>query len=237
MPKYSTYITTADGRRIEFTLDRGRRSTAALAVNEGRLTVRVPQRFDPAQVRTFIEEHLEWIEKNLEQSAKSSGLPLSYTDGEMIRLLGKMTRITSVNADRYFKPRLDDGRLLISVNGEITHEYMVRQVQTFIVELANAEITESMQRLTALMGLYPKKITVKDLSASWGRCNSKGNISINYKVVTYSKAHIDYVCIHELAHLVHMDHSSEFWKLVESYCPDWKKLRGSMRGNDDNDEN
>ena len=110
---------------------------------------------------------------------------------------------------------------------------MVRQVQTFLIELANAEITESMRRLTAQMGLYPKKITVKDLSASWGRCNSKGNISINYKVVTYSKAHIDYVCIHELAHLVHMDHSPEFWTLVEKYCPGWHALRSSMRTSED----
>ena len=110
---------------------------------------------------------------------------------------------------------------------------MVRQVQTFIVELANREITESMQRLTAQMGLFPKKITVKDLSASWGRCSSNGTISINYKVAAYSKAHIDYVCIHELAHLVHMDHSADFWELVGRYCPDWKKLRGSMRSDND----
>lgn len=234
MPKVHTYTTLTDGRRLDFILDRGRRRNAVLAINEGRLTVRIPERFDPAQIRSFIEQHLDWIDLNLEKSAKHSGLPVTFDNGEEIRLLGEKAVITAVNSDRYFKPRLENGRLLIAVCGSIDKEYMIRQVQTYIVELANREITESMQRLTAVMGLFPKKITVKDLSASWGRCSSNGSISINYKVAAYSKAHIDYVCIHELAHLVHMDHSADFWKLVERYCPDWKKLRSSMRS--DNDE-
>ncbi|SEK81092.1 M48 family metallopeptidase [Ruminococcus albus] len=235
MAKIFTYTTLSDGRRIDFTLDRGRRRNAVLAINEGRLTVRVPERFDVSQIRSFIEQHIEWIDLNLEKSAKHSGLPRTFEDGEEIRLLGQKTVITAVKSDRYFKPRIEDGNLLIAVCGSVDREYMVRQVQTFIVELANREITESMQRLTAQMGLFPKKITVKDLSASWGRCSSNGSISINYKVAAYSKAHIDYVCIHELAHLVHMDHSTDFWELVGRYCPDWKKLRGSMRSDDGED--
>lgn len=230
--KLNTYITAADGRRIEFTLDRGRRRNAALAINEGRLTVRVPEGFDPAQIRRFIEEHLEWIDKNLESSARSSGLPRTFEDGEEIRLLGEWLTVTAVESERYFKPRIEGGRLLVAVCGDSSREYMIRQVQTFIVRLADREIAESMERLTALMGLYPKKVTVKDLSASWGRCSSNGNISINYKVAAYSKAHIDYVCIHELAHLVHMDHSGAFWSLVESFCPNWRALRSSMRAGD-----
>lgn len=232
MAKLRTYITVSDGRRVEFTLDRGKRRNAALAINEGKLTVRVPERFDPGQIKRFIEEHLEWIEKNLESSARSSGLPQTFEDGEEIRLLGQWLVVTAVKSDRYFKPKVENGRLLVAVCDDSTHEYMIRQVQTFIVQLANREITESMQRLTVGMGLFPKKVTVKDLSASWGRCSSTGNISINYKVVTYSKDHIDYVCIHELAHLVHMDHSVEFWELVEKYCPNWRSLRGSMRSED-----
>ncbi|MCR5020761.1 SprT family zinc-dependent metalloprotease [Ruminococcus sp.] len=234
MAKFLTCITLSGGRKLNFILDKGKRRNAVLAINEGRLTVRVPERFDPAQIRTFIEQHIEWIDLNLEKSAKHSGLPVTFEDGEEIRLLGQKAIITAVPSDRYFKPRFEDGKLLIAVCGSVDHEYMVRQIQTYIVELANREITESMRRLTALMGLFPKKITVKDLSASWGRCSSNGTISINYKVAAYSKAHIDYVCIHELAHLVHMDHSADFWKLVERYCPDWKKIRGSMRS--DNDE-
>lgn len=229
MSKQRTYITLSDGRRVEFTLDRGKRRNAVLAVNEGRLTVRVPERFNPAQIKRFIGDNLEWIDKNLELSARSSGLPRTFEDGERIRLLGEWRTVCAVRSDGYFKPKLEGGRLLVATCENSSREYMIRQVQTFIVQLANREITESMQRLTRLTGLYPNKITVKDLSASWGRCSSTGNISINYKVVTFSKAHIDYVCIHELVHLIHMDHSAEFWATVEKYCPDWRALRSGMR--------
>ena len=232
MAKFNTCVTLPDGRELPFVLDRGRRSKAVLAVNEGRLTVRVPQDFRPDKIKRFIEDNLGWIDKNLELSAKQSGLPVTFEDGEEIRLLGQPLTITAVKSDKYFKPEIDDGRLLVAVCDDSSREYMIRQVQTFIVMLANAEITESMKRLTKAMELYPRKITVKDMSASWGRCSSGGNISINYKVVTYSKAHIDYVCIHELCHLVHMDHSAEFWALVEKYCPEWRSLRGSMRAED-----
>ncbi|WP_295152726.1 M48 family metallopeptidase [uncultured Ruminococcus sp.] len=233
MAKFDTYIDLESGRRIEFTLDRGRRKNAALAINEGRLTVRVPERFDPAKIRRFIEEHIEWIDKNLESSARSSGLPRSFEDGSTLRLLGEWLTITAVRSDRYFKPKTEDGKLLVAVCGDSSQEYMARQVWTLIIETANREITESMRRLSAEMGLFPQKVTVKDLSASWGRCSSNGNISINYKVVTYSKEHIDYVCIHELAHLEYMDHSADFWALVEKFCPDWHRIRTSMRTHED----
>ena len=99
----------------------------------------------------------------------------------------------------------------------------------YIIELAQNEVRESMDRLTAEMQLYPKKVTLKDLKASWGRCSSDVRISINYKVITFPKAYVDYVCIHELSHLVHMDHSSQFWALVGRYCPDWKNIRQNMK--------
>jgi hypothetical protein len=67
------------------------------------------------------------------------------------------------------------------------------------------------------------------MTASWGRCSSEGNISMNYKVIAYPKKNIDYVCIHELAHLRHMNHSRDFWALVEKYCPDYRQIRDSMR--------
>ena len=230
MSKYSTYIITEEGERVDMILDRSaNRRKFALAINEGRLTVRVPARFDPEEVKRFIEQNLDWIHKNLELSAQKSGLPRSFEDGEQIRLLGEPAVIRLVNTDSYFSPRLENGELKVAVYNDRSREYVSRQVMGFITSLAGSEISGSMKRLTAMTGLYPKKVTVKDMNASWGRCSSTGNISINYKVVTFSKRHIDYVCMHELAHLVHMDHSAQFWALVEKYIPDWKQLRRGMR--------
>lgn len=229
MPKYSTYIITKSGERLDFILDCAQRKKYALAISEGKLTVRAPKNYSTAQIMDFLDENMQWIKANLARSAEKSGLPQTFSDGEKIRLLGEELVITYVLSNRFFPARKDDGRLLVAVCENSDNNYVRKQVMDYIIELAQNEVRESMDRLTAKMQLYPKKVTLKDLKASWGRCSSDGRISINYKVITFPKAYVDYVCIHELSHLVHMDHSSQFWALVGRYCPDWKNIRQNMK--------
>ena len=72
------------------------------------------------------------------------------------------------------------------------------------------------------MSLSANKITVKRQKSRWGSCSSLKNINLNYHLIKAPLSVIDYVIIHEFAHLVHMNHSSRFWELVKSYCPDYK---------------
>lgn len=229
MSRTNTYIITNDGERVDFTLDVSDRKRWALAAQEGRLIVRVSRGYNAARVREFIESNLGWIHSAIDRTAEKSGLPQKYEDGEVIRLLGERLTVSFVNSDRYFKPEISEGKLLVSVCPQSDKAYAAGEIGRFIFSLAEKEVRESMDRLTKITGLVPKKVTLKSMTASWGRCSSDGNISINYKVVTYSKRHIDYVCIHELAHLKYMNHSGEFWALVEKYCPDWREIRQSMR--------
>lgn len=229
MSRTNTYIITNDGERVDFTLDVSDRKRWALAAQEGRLIVRVSRGYNAARVREFIESNLDWIHSAIDRTAEKSGLPQKYEDGEIIRLLGERITVSFVNSDRYFKPEISEGKLLVSVCPQSDKAYAAGEIGRFIFSLAEKEVRESMDRLTKITGLVPKKVTLKSMTASWGRCSSDGNISINYKVVTYSKRHIDYVCIHELAHLKYMNHIGEFWALVEKYCPDWREIRKSMR--------
>ena len=70
-----------------------------------------------------------------------------------------------------------------------------------------------------------KRICIKKISSRWGSCSSVGNLNFNYKLVHYSPEVIDYVLIHELAHLVHLNHSDKFWALVAKYDGQYKKHR------------
>lgn len=229
MSGVNTYIITEDGERIDFTLDVSDRKRWVLAAQEGRLIVRVSKGYKAVMVREFIESNLDWIRSALGKTAEKCGLPQTFENGEVIRLLGEKTTISYVNSDRYFKPYISEGKLVVAVCPQSDKSYAAGEINKAIISLAEKEVRESMDRLTKIMGLFPKKVTLKSMTASWGRCSSDGNISINYKVVTYSKRHIDYICIHELAHLKYMNHSGEFWALVEKYCPDWRKLRDSMK--------
>lgn len=78
-------------------------------------------------------------------------------------------------------------------------------------------------------GLKPASLTIRDTKSSHGRCNSKKQITLSARLIAYDPAYIRYVCIHELAHLVHMNHSKDFYALVSRFCPEYKKLIAQVR--------
>ncbi len=73
-------------------------------------------------------------------------------------------------------------------------------------------------------------VSIRTMKSRWGSCTSNGRICINRRLAHYPEQWLDYVVVHELAHRRHMNHSPEFWAVVEKYCPDWKKIRSAMRG-------
>ena len=90
-------------------------------------------------------------------------------------------------------------------------------------------VSESAHKYARSIKEYPNKITIKDMKYAWGSCTSKRNIAINMKLARMRKEIIQYVVLHELCHLKHMNHSKEFWNLVESNMSDYKIYRKELK--------
>ncbi len=221
-------ICLKDGHKRSFLLDVGRRKSLKMLFDESGLVVRAPYGCTNRDINDFILSNSDWIIEHEKKQQNHIGLPKSYENGEKIRLLGEVYGINFIHSDKFFPPYLSGNKLNAAVNELSDEKYRAVQIDKFISELALKTIKECFEQALHLVGKAPQKLTVKTMSSRWGSCTSKGNIAINSKVVQFSRECIMYVCIHELCHLEHMDHSKDFWAMVEKYCPDWKRIRKIM---------
>lgn len=98
-------------------------------------------------------------------------------------------------------------------------------------DIENLEIVvkNSVERYTELLKKKPNKVRIKDMKYAWGSCSSNKNISINRKLAKKDEKVIEYVVLHEMCHLKYMNHSKDFWNLVETYMPEYKDYKKILK--------
>lgn len=90
-------------------------------------------------------------------------------------------------------------------------------------------VEKNASELINTTGLIPRKIRIRDIKYAWGSCSNNKNITINKKLISYSELAIRYVILHELCHLKYMNHSKDFWDLVQKYMPEYKKAKAELK--------
>ena len=93
------------------------------------------------------------------------------------------------------------------------------------------EFEEEVARQAIRMRAHPKAISIRDQRTRWGSCSSLGNLSFNWRLVMAPPTILQYVVIHELAHLFEPNHSKDFWAIVAKYYPDYNQARAWLRKN------
>ena len=90
-------------------------------------------------------------------------------------------------------------------------------------------VKNNIEKYSELLKLKPNKVRIKNLKYAWGSCSSNKNISINIKLANKDEKIIEYVILHEMCHLKYMNHSKNFWSLVEKYIPDYKERKKELK--------
>ena len=96
-------------------------------------------------------------------------------------------------------------------------------------ELAQSVIPERVEHFARIIGVRPSRVRINSATTRFGSCSSKGSLNFSCRVMAYSSNAVDYVVIHELCHLIHMNHSPEFWRTLEKYMPDYRAARQELR--------
>ena len=120
------------------------------------------------------------------------------------------------NKEKWINKSLDKDRKKEQKENLYTKDEFIK-----IVESTTKELIE-------LTNLKPNNIRIRDISYAWGSCSTNKNKTISLKLIKYSKEAIKYVILHELCHLKYMNHSKNFWNLVEKYMPDYKEIKKSL---------
>lgn len=90
-------------------------------------------------------------------------------------------------------------------------------------------VEKNASELINTTGLIPRKIRIRDIKYAWGSCSNNKNITINKKLISYSELAVRYVILHEFCHLKYMNHSKDFWDLVQKYMPEYKKAKAELK--------
>ncbi len=196
-----------------------RRSISVSISVDNVITVRCPVDYPREKVDEFLTRKSGWLDKIIEKNSQSLSintdiisLQKAYVQGNILPVIitDKATGIYS------------DGIYLSS-----------RSIYPYIYcEKFDASFLNRVKYLAEHTCLKPQSIKIREYRSRWGSCNARGNITFNYRIHMLPRDLQDYIIIHELCHLQQMNHSANFWRLVETYIPDYKQLKKRLKNFD-----
>lgn len=172
-------------------------------------------------VDRFIKQHEAWIERQRRRVALTkTAFPTFDWEGKVVSYLGKLLRIRIMNHEVRIK--INNQELWISpITG------LEKDAKTILTGWLKREgegyILKRLPELSLKMGTKYSRVTFRQQKSRWGSCSGRGNVSFNWRLIHFKPAVIDYVIMHELAHIKHHDHSRDFWGVVEQYCGNYKE--------------
>jgi len=206
------------GETYRVTLKRiasARRFTLRVRTATRDVVLTMPPRSSLTNARLFVERHAAWIGVRLERLPK----PMPFGPGETVPVRGVMHRIAHRPYQRgtvWIEPVHRDfaeGTLpLLCVSGEAPH--VARRVQDFLMREARRDLEGAALRHATKIGVMPRRITLRDTTSRWGSCSSTGSLNFSWRLIMAPSFVLDYLAAHEVAHLIHMNHSASFWRIV-----------------------
>ena len=207
-------------------IERSNRKTLSLSVmKDGVVCIKAPIHMKDETIERFVQEKQDWIRSKLSIIHATrdkfseiinynkfliygNSYSLAYSDIKKIK--------TSDNFEILIPKKIDNSKLL-------------KSIKAWYKKAAKEILTERISYLSNYAKLFFNEIKIGDSKGRWGACNSKGTIILNFRLLMLPPAIIDYVLVHELCHLKEMNHSKNFWSLVETILPSYEKAKKTIK--------
>lgn len=231
---------------VAYELRRAKRSSIGFTISEEGLRVSAPKWVPLRDIHSALQERQVWILRKLqeqrERAKRLQSNKIEWRDGTSIPYLGEPmvvvldpraagepggALLSSGQAPQ--QPELVSGLTLhVGLPQHASVEQIRDTVQSWLKRQARALFLLRCQHFAGQLGVRMTKLSLSSAQTRWGSASADGSIRLNWRLIHFAVSTIDYVVVHELAHLREMNHSPRFWDVVRSVVPDYQNLRGSL---------
>lgn len=215
--------------KIDYLIRSNRRSISISISPKCEVIVKAPRSLPFAEIEKIIAKRENWIRLHMEQIKSTHQLNYNIINYVDILFCGQIYHVTF--DDKIKKITLEPNYCVVPAkynDEKILTKQLVKWFRINALEI----LSKRVEYFSTLMQLNPKLVKLTNAKTCWGVCNSLGVVSLNWRVIMLPHNLIDYVIVHELSHLVQMNHSKLFWQLVGSVLPDYATRRKSLKQGD-----
>jgi predicted metal-dependent hydrolase len=226
---------TLRGKNVAYQLKESTRSTRVrITVSQNGVALVTPVGFPPRQAEAFLLRNADWVLQQLEKHQKLAAKTQRNTlPPDVILYEGAPTQVVVVEeTQRKSRARVDaaDGRLIVRVPAGASAA-VPAGLEAYLRGIAKQKIEAEVVSQAQRMHVRPSSIIIRDQKTRWGSCSGRGTLSFNWRLIMVPPAILQYVVVHELAHMVEPNHSPDFWSVVARYFPACKEARSWLRRN------
>ena len=203
-----------------------RSKSISLKIRNGELEISCPYNTSEIFLKNLIERKKEWINKNIDRSRKNHKKIDQISNG-FITFKGLVLQLIYKKSN-FERITVEDNELKIFYSEKSKSRQLIIE---WLKLQANNFLRARLSFLSKRISIEFNSLTIKSYTARWGSCNIKGDIFLNWKLIMLPESVIDYVLIHELAHINVPNHSKEFWKLVKKKDPNYCKNKRWLKDN------
>ncbi|HEV2435748.1 MAG TPA: SprT family zinc-dependent metalloprotease [Verrucomicrobiae bacterium] len=224
-------------RRVQYRVRRSRTAQRMrIKVSTAGVEVVTPAGAEADRADQFVRQNSRWVLTQLDFIKRASNLRVkpARTGPESILFHGSATRVEFVQEDtnrRHALVAVVNRRIVVRVPSRHVVD-VNKAVEAWLRRQAKAEIAQRLRIHAKEMRQQPGHVYIMGQRTKWGGCSRRRNLSFNWRLIMAPPEVLDYIVVHELAHLAEPYHSTKFWLIVRSYCPAYDRYRRWLRGSE-----
>ncbi|MBI5326501.1 MAG: M48 family metallopeptidase [Ignavibacteriae bacterium] len=223
----------ADFRQVEKSITRlirtNRQTMVIVIENDASVTVRAPKRVSKKEIFDFVRSKKDWIvEKQKEAAIKArQARAKRFVENELFLFLGKHYPLV-ITEDTNYALKFSKGNFILHSKCQSTAYHIF---VNWYKKIAQKYLNQRIEYFSKMSGIKYKTIRINSAQSRWGSCGLKGTINFTWRLLLAPPHIVDYVVVHELAHMRELNHSHKFWSIVKSIFPEFIEARKWLADN------